>query len=96
MPNLDWWWGMVAVARLAGGLAPEHGQLHVAPVLAALYPLGGLCCMPSASPRRNSPETARPSPKRITHRARFDESHLQDPPPPQVYEQLINIPLPLP
>ena len=46
--------------------------------------------------RRNSPETAGSSPKRTTRRARFDDSHFQDPPPPQgLYEQLINIPLPL-
>jgi hypothetical protein len=45
--------------------------------------------------RRNSPETTGPSAKRTTRRARFDESHLHDPPPQGLYEQLINILLPL-
>jgi len=46
--------------------------------------------------RRNSPETTGPSAKRTTRRARFDESQLHNPVPPQgLYEQLINILLPL-
>ena len=46
--------------------------------------------------RRNSPETTGPSAKRTTRRARFDESHLHNPHPPQgLHEQLINTLLPL-